>query len=224
MTLAEIVAMVRDEAGVVGEGRVHTNFIRALVNQAQKDFARQTGLFIKEAQRTLVANQDTYVLGTGGFNITDFQRPQNVEVTLTSGERVRVFPMDIQEELDHFSTLSNPNISGAPAFYIMLGLTAIRFRPKPDAAYNILLRYYAVPPNLINFDDATIIPEQYEMTIINWCIYRIKKKLGHANANDYLALYMEEIADAIADRIKEDEMPRMRPPQDIRGADGIRIP
>lgn len=156
-TLADLRSEVTGHGFDVGFAVALTDVDRYL-NEAQRRVARQIDYYAEEAQQDFatVTSTATYAWPT---DLGRIRYLRNVDdSTILGMARLRV--------IDSWAP-SN----GKPYLYAVDG-PALTLYPTPDAAYNLELRYWALPPLLVADSDTPALPSDYHEILTYYAIQR----------------------------------------------------
>lgn len=130
--------------------------INQYLNDAQSFIARRVNYYIDEATFPIatVAGTDTYAWPTDFARARSlFDSDRNVEMVYVSLRRI-----------DQSSVTS-----GAPTYYALTGAN-VRLYPVPDGVYNLVLRYWKLPAQLVNDSDTPTMPEDWHRLLWYWAV------------------------------------------------------
>lgn len=156
------------------------------LNDALRLFARRIQFYAEEAAQTIptVAGVATYAwpadFGKGRYLLdTDTDR------TL---ESVRLRALD-----------TVPSSTGRPVLYALSG-PSVALWPTPDAVYNLLLRYWRLPPVLVADADEPAIPLDYHQALIYYALGRCFASEDDTQMAQYWSgLWQQALHDAAVD-------------------------
>lgn len=164
----------------------YKTYIEGKLNQAQDYVAAQVDVraLLTTQAITTTANTQAYSLPT------NLQRLYNVFYTDNVGQRFPLYQQDIQE----FDSLA-PS-TGQPNRYCIEG-NSIRLYPTPNAVYNLSVRYYRLPTELVNANDVPETPPEYWDLMVNFALWHCFERENDYNAAEYHKnRFMEDLAKA----------------------------
>lgn len=89
--------------------------------------------------------------------------------------------------------------TGKPRLYALSG-AGVMLYPTPDAAYNMMLRYYALPALMVADTDVPAIPEDYHSSLTFYAIQRCYEREDDAQMGQYWeGRWLAALADMRAD-------------------------
>ena len=128
------------------------------LNFAMRRVARKVDFYAEEASQAFVT-----VAGTASYSWpTDLGRLRYVQLV----DDTTVLDVVRRRDLDN-----TPASTGKPSCYALAGAGIVLY-PTPDAAYDLLLRYYALPALMSADSDVPAIPEDYHEALTFYALKR----------------------------------------------------
>lgn len=122
--------------------------INQWINDAENEIARRVDYYINENSETI-----STISGTNLYSLpANFARVRELFAT-DVGQIIQ--PVGLRA-LD----ASNPTVTGRPYAYA-LDSASVHLYPTPDSAYTLELRYWTLPPALVNDTDTPTLPADY---------------------------------------------------------------
>lgn len=108
---------------------------------------------------------------------------------------------------------SNPTTQGKPYCYALNG-TNVQLYPTPDTGYNLMLRYAATAPPLINDNDEPWLPDEWQSLIV----YYMLKRCYAGDDDMQQAQYWESQFNTMLSEFAADvKFPSVDAPKQVRG-------
>lgn len=164
----------------------YKSYIEDKINQAQDYITAQI-----DVRNLLDKNTIQTVGGTASYAIpANYQRLYNVYLTEASGQVLPLYAEPVQE----FDTQAPA--SGQPTRYCIEG-NNLRLYPKPDGVYNITIRYYRLPAELVNANDVPEAPPEYWDLMVNFALWHcFERENDYTAAQYHKARFDEDLAKA----------------------------
>jgi hypothetical protein len=106
----------------------------------------------------------------------------------------------------------SPISTGKP-FKYATDASSLALYPTPDGVYNLSLRYWALPPLLVNDTDVPAIPEDYHDLLIFYALQRLYAKVEDVEMSSYWA---QQWASGLADMKVDVKFPSGDGPRQIQ--------
>ena len=164
----------------------YKNYIEGKINQAQDYITAQI-----DVRNLLDKNTFQTVGGTASYALpANFQRLYNVYLTEASGQVLPLYAEPLQE----FDT--QPPASGQPVRYC-IEKNNLRLYPAPDGVYNVTIRYYRLPAELVNANDVPEAPPEYWDLMVNFALWHcFERENDYTAAQYHKARFDEDLAKA----------------------------
>lgn len=141
--------------------------VKRWLNDAQRKVVQQSEARTQQDIATIsaIAGDRSYALPEDFGRIIDIFRPESGHLA----------PLGVRD----FDAL--PASSGAPTRYLIAG-TEVHFDVTPDGAYEVQMRYWRLPADMVEDADEPEIPPQYHDLLVAYALHR-----AYAKENDYAA-------------------------------------
>lgn len=164
----------------------YKTYVEGKLNQAQDYIAAQVDLRVLLDSQTIVtqANVSSYALPA------DFQRLYNVTLVDASGQTLPLYA----EPLLEFET--HPPSTGQPIRYCIEG-SNLKVYPTPDGTWNVNVRYFRLPAELLNATDVPEAPPEYWDLMVSYALWHCYERENDYQAAQYhKARFDEDLAKA----------------------------
>lgn len=164
----------------------YKSYIEGKINQAQDYITAQI-----DVRNLLDKNTFQTAGGTASYALpANFQRLYNVYLTEASGQVLPLYAEPLQE----FDT--QPPASGQPVRYC-IEKNNLRLYPAPDGVYNVTIRYYRLPAELVNANDVPEAPPEYWDLMVNFALWHcFERENDYTAAQYHKARFDEDLAKA----------------------------
>lgn len=194
-------AAMRNEVLNTGfDSTVYGARITQWLNDAQGSVARQVDFYGDEATQVIPT-----VAGTVSYAWpADMGRVRTLFNPAVNSELRRVSLRDIDR---------SPVATGQPQYFAVDGATTHLY-PTPDGVYSLSLRYWRLPPALVNDTDTPIFPPDYHDMLISYALWKCYERDDDAE----LAAYHEaSFKKQLAEFSTDVKFPVSDEPHQLRG-------